>query len=198
MKIRIGRICRRSCARFRAAIKNRSGPIQAVRRRVDFRRWERELLEHDGSCRDITFAESLTREAGLSLLNVLSTEWSLYLATDFGGAEESPSDFRACLSRDQGYLYTLWEHGAFIRQMQCLMHWDKDVLSCELTFFPRDIVAGEFSISKLTAFLDKALAATDSTEYYVRYENASWRHGDITERSGVIFSHHDLPLAAAK
>lgn len=160
--------------------------------------WERDLKEVDGSCRDINLSEHLSREAALALLGVISGEWTLLGATDSDGLTISSPDFPGCVGVGEGALSTSWGHGSYILQMQCYLHWKPaGGVFAELTFFPNDIVEGEFSFSKFTAFLTRLLAATGSTEYYVRYENGSWRHGNTALASGVIFSHMDLPLGGS-
>ena len=157
--------------------------------------WEDDLKDRDGSCRDVNFSEHLSRESALALLEAIGTEWTLHSATDGDGLTVSPSNFRACIGTGEGSLSTVWRGGSFIKQLQCYFFWSPvDTVFSELTFFPDDIVEDRFTLSKLTAFLSIALAATHSTEYYVRYENASWRHGDTSPESGVIFSHCHLPL----
>lgn len=157
--------------------------------------WENDLKDTDGSCRDVNLSEHLSREAALALLDAISTEWMLHSAANGDGSTASPSNFSALVGIGEGSLSTLWSGGSLIKQLQCYLYWNPgDGVFSELTFFPDDIIEDRFSLQRFTTFLSNLLAITHSTEYYVRYENASWRHGDASSQSGVIFSHHDLPL----
>jgi hypothetical protein len=155
------------------------------------------LKDRDGSCRDINFSEHISRYSALKLLDAIASEWSLCSATDAEGNSLSATDMRNQLEASKGSLSTLWTEGPLIRQWQCYLYWNRsDDVFCEMSFFPDDIVESEFNMPNFMALLARFINATRSAEYYVRYENASWRHGDMSATSSVIFSHCSLPLDA--
>ena len=161
----------------------------------DFSLLERDLKDRDGSCRDINFSEHLSRDSALNLLNAIASEWSLRDATDTEGNSLSITDMRSQLQASEGSISTFWTEGLLIKQLQCYLYWNPaDDVFCEISFFPDDIVESEFTMPKFMALLARFIKATRSTEYYVRYENASWRHGDTLANSSVIFSHNSQPL----
>lgn len=163
---------------------------------TDHRDWEKSLRDHDhGSCRDINFSEHLSREAALGVLEAVSAEWTLSSATDQDGEEISQNEMAGRIGIGAGAASTHWKGGSFLEHLQCYLHWHPaDGVFCELTFFPEDIIGNDLFVNKLTGFLNGLLICTRTSEYYVRYEGASWRHGDVSPESGVIFSHHSLAL----
>ena len=66
----------------------------------------------------------------------------------------------------------------------------------ELTFFPDDVDAQRFTLSDFLETLAGFVHAAQSREYYVRFEDAAWRHADGNARQSVIFSHKDVSLLA--
>ena len=166
----------------------------------DHDEWEEDLRNIDGgSCRDINLSEYLSREATLALLEVISSEWTLSSATDvLAGLQVSESDISKHVGIGKGALSTLWSGGSFLSHLQCYLCWNPDEgegVFSELTFFPEKIIGNDLFVHKLMGFIRLLLAATHSADYYVRYENVSWRHGDTSLYSGVIFSHHYEPLS---
>ncbi|AVR98578.1 hypothetical protein C9I28_25300 [Pseudoduganella armeniaca] len=76
-----------------------------------------------------------------------------------------------------------------IRHLQVFLFCDEvDRIFCELTFFPEDVVRETFAVADFHAMIRSMASAAGSSEYYLRLENASWRHGD-TASPDVILSH---------
>ena len=162
---------------------------------IDHPLLEKALKDRDGSCRDINFSEQLSRDSALKLLDAIASEWSLRSATDSEGNCLSATDMRNHIKASKGSYSTFWTDGPLIRQLQCYLYWNPyDDVFCEISFFPDDIDEDEFNMLKFMALLARLIKAARSTEYYVRYENSSWRHGDTSGTSSVIFSHHSVPL----
>ena len=156
--------------------------------------WEEELRDRDGSGRDINLSEHLSRDAALALLEIISAEWNFKSATNSDGEAISELDISSCVGIGAGAASTHWIGGSFLGYLQCYLYWNPaERVFCELTFFPEDIIGHDLFV-QLRQFLSAVLIATQSSDYYVRFENASWRHGDTSPHSGVIFSHHSLPL----
>ena len=154
------------------------------------------MRERDhGSCRDINLSEHLSHDASLKLLKVISAEWTLSSALDNDDVETSLDGISKRIGVGTGGMLTIWSGGSFLKRLRCYLYWNPtEGVFCELTFFPEDIIGSDPFVEKLTNFLRIPLFATRSSEYYVRFENASWRHGDVSRESGVIFSHYSLPL----
>ena len=166
---------------------------------TDHRDWEQSLRARDGgSCRDINFSEHLSRETALGVLEAVRSEWTLSSAIDQDDVQTSQEDLSNRIGVGTGAVLSRWHGGSFLQHLRCYLYWHPaDGIFCELTFFPDDIIGNDLFVRKLTDFLSKILISTHSSEYYVRYENASWRHGDHSGDSGVIFSHHSLPLGGS-
>jgi hypothetical protein len=58
----------------------------------------------------------------------------------------------------------------------------------ELTFFPQDVDKKAYSLKEFLKWLKPFLVSLNTSTYFVRYENASWKYGDTSEDSGVIFT----------
>jgi len=154
---------------------------------------ESSLYEVDGSCRDINFSECISTRSACSLLEFIGTRWSLTRAVDSEGEQVERSALADYLRQRGGALLTVWDGHSSPRHLQAWFHWTSiDQVFCELTFFPEDLEAGRFGdFLDLLALLVKL---TQSSEYYVRVEDASWRHADGGSKPGVIFSHENLTL----
>lgn len=159
-------------------------------------RWEAGLRERDGACVDINFAECIPREAARALLAVVAGEWMSVAATDQEGKPVAPADLALRLDADEGALTTQWRGGLLIENVQLFLFWEAgEGVFAELTFFPDEIVDDAFDMSAFLALLGRMVAASGSGEYYVRRENASWRHGQAPT-GDVIFSHREHPLGS--
>ncbi len=104
----------------------------------------------------------------------------------FADAGESTSLARAVLQNVAG----LFSH------FQCFMHVDSDGPFLELTFFPDDVLRDRDPLQSVVHFLRDLCSDTSVTQYFVRYENASWTFGDTTSMSGVIFTRTDVETVA--
>lgn len=152
------------------------------------------LLEDDGSCRDINFSENISTLGACSLLDVIATRWKLSRATDVDGEAIRPERLQACLLQKEGALSTVWDGPALPHRLQAYFYWTGlDRVFCELTFFPEDLDPPRFELPDFLRVLALFVHATQSQEYYVRVEDASWSHAGSNKES-VIFSHETLRL----
>lgn len=157
----------------------------------DISQIEREILDRDGSCRDIDIEEVSFERAG----NVVESLKVAYLITSAVNSEGE--DVEKVLN--EGHIFEEFEkwpnsiHATFeneralISHLQLYLVWGhSENVSVEFTFFP-DAIAENFSFSAFEQFISPFIRASGSTEYFVRYENASWEYGDLSPEGGVIF-----------
>lgn len=159
---------------------------------------ESALVDCDGSCRDINFSESISLGGAIGVLHFLASSWTLSRAMNEDGGDIPFSGLSVALERGSGSLWTTWNHGANPSHVQAYFFWNTDGgVFCELTFFPQDFDAASFTLDGFLLLLGKLVNAAGSKEYYVRFENASWQHGDQTKYGDVIFSHENFQLPVA-
>lgn len=151
-----------------------------------------DLLGRDGSCRDINFTEWVTREGASAVIAFLADNFTFVRAGDGEGHEQSLPSAVVFLKNQTGSLNMLWAKEEFLPHLQLYVYWpSENSFFLELTFFPQDLDQNRFDIQAFFTLLSNLVTASGSNAYYVRYENASWKHGDVSPSSGVIFSHHD-------
>lgn len=150
---------------------------------------EEQLLDVDGSCRDINFPDTDYSKA-IALLKLIVSFSDLESAFDKEGQELSIEGIeRNLLSIRQDAIISCWKCKGIISHIQLFFSWIKRAeVFVELTFFPDDVDKINFSIHKFLNWLRPILLALDTDEYFVRYENVSWKYGDTSEYAGVIFS----------
>jgi len=157
-----------------------------------------ELLNRDGSCRDINFSEWISRSDAAGLVEFLATRWNFVNAYDGQGKSYSMSQALALMAAEAGSLHMLWANDTLLPHVQLYVLWPAPSrFFCEITFFPEELEVTRFDLQEFFALLAALVSAARSSEYYVRYENVSWEHGDVGANSGVIFSHHDRVLTQA-
>ena len=160
-------------------------------------RVETALLDCDGSCRDINFAECISTSAAIDVLECLASSWNLAQAVTGNGHEIANAELRGHLLQASGSLSTVWNGGRNPEHIQAYFHWDEpDGIFCEITFFPQDFDGETFKLMEFLSMLSKLALAARSEEFYLRYEDASWRHGQH-EKEGVILSDKVLSLLSA-
>jgi hypothetical protein len=188
-----------------AGVKGRERPEADLRIRKRFpmkldeltrRRVEAALLDCDGSCRDINFGESISISGAIDVLGLLASSWTIAQAMTGEGDEIANAELRGNFQLPCGSLSTVWNNGRNPEHIQAYFHWNEaDRVFCELTFFPQDLDGATFALDGFLAMLGKLALAANSSEYYLRYEDASWRHGQH-RADCVILSHTMLPFSA--
>ncbi len=160
------------------------------------RRVEAALLDCDGSCRDINFAECILTSGAIDVLGFLASSWTCVQAMTGEGDEIANAELQGNLRLASGSLSTIWNGGRNPEHIQAYFYWDEpDNVFCEITFFPQDFDGGTFKLMEFLSMLSKLVLAAGSDEYYIRYEDASWRHGQH-EKDSVILSDKVLSLSA--
>lgn len=150
---------------------------------------EEQVIDVDGSCRDVNFPD-VGRSEAITLLNQAQTNCELKSATDSEGDEISVDEMIERLSSSEAEtIVSYWTCQGLISQVQLFFFWNKDSnVFIELTFFPQDVDKKEYSLKEFLKWLKPFLVSLKTSAYFVRYENASWKYGDTSETSGVIFT----------
>ena len=147
------------------------------------------IIDVDGSCRDINFPD-VGRSEAISLLNLMKVSCDLRNASDSGGNELSADGVTERLSTSESEtIVSYWTCQGLISQVQVFFYWNNHKsIFVELTFFPQDVDSRVYSLEKFFNWLKPILVSLNTSTYFVRYENASWKYGDTSETSGVIFT----------
>jgi len=154
-----------------------------------------DLLDCDGSCRDINFGERITKVGATGIISFVASEWTLKQAMSGDGEELALEELPKFFDRASGTVSAIWHGNRTPNHLQTFFSWSVPAeIFCELTFFPQDLNKAQFMLEDFLVFVSKLVSASGTSEYYVRYENASWRHGDAKENNGVIFSHENFVL----
>jgi len=104
------------------------------------------------------------------------------------GDEIAEADLQDNLRQSSGSLSTVWNGGRNPEHIQAYLHWDEPGgIFCEITFFPQDFDGESFNLMEFLSMLSKLTVAARSDEFYLRYEDGSWRHGQH-EKDCVILS----------
>jgi hypothetical protein len=153
---------------------------------------ESQILEVDGSCRDITFSD-LSGDGVAALLRLFDETFDLSVMNDPDGASLSLLEAEEYLAGSySGALHTVWTSSGLISQLQLFLSWcGPNRVFAEITFFPDDVRRDQFSLAAFGNFLRPLLVAAKADHFFVRHENASWQFGDKSQYSGVIFSDAD-------
>jgi len=155
------------------------------------------LLDNDGSCRDINFAP-------LALTDCSTIVHRLFaLASGFSGHASNgdtlsfdPAAFIESAATIPSAHGVLNDVGGIFTQLQCFAGADHESAFLELTFFPKELVCSDDSLVTLVRFLNSLCLDTDISEYFVRYENASWEFGKTGNGTGVIFTRSQVATVA--
>jgi len=154
------------------------------------------LLDRDGSCRDFNFAERLSRQACINIIALIKRDWELNEGHDSDGNLISLESIDSYLDQDTGSVHLIWNsHTKCPPHLQIYIFFDASDYFCELTFFPDDFYVPYFDLSEFLHFLGNLVTVSGSKEYYLRYEDASWRHGEKALKDSVIFSHSSFKLS---
>ena len=90
-----------------------------------------------------------------------------------------------------GVIKTKYGNSRFRAQLGC---YRAGLIITEVTFFPNDISKKDFKLDIFLNWLRPILFALETNEYFVGYDNASWKYGDTGNHSGVIFSNHQYDV----
>jgi len=155
------------------------------------------ILDRDGSCRDVTFTPT-SKTKVVAFLQSLLSQYTVSSASDNNGIDRS-QQLRTDDPRQgiDGYIHIGLAGGdGLISHLQLFIDEDRDLQQhcLEITFFPRDIIARNWSLPAFRSLIDEWNAILKSDDYFVRYENASWQLYD-SSGLGVIYSRNQPPVA---
>ena len=150
------------------------------------------LLDRDGSCRDVNFANPSWEGVG-NLRDWVRSQYSgLEIATYFPTSVTEPTWIPQQRGENSHILAS--QGKIFIRLLQVFISREEDDSPfVELTFFPQDVEDIPDLAARFCDLADSWARLLQATQYFVRYENASWQFGDCGDRSGVIFSKQCSP-----
>lgn len=131
-------------------------------------RLDEQLIEIDGSCRDINFPD-VDQLKAMALLEHIKSFCCLENATDSEGNNLSADEIEKRMSFSlRETITSCWKGEGLISQIQVFFHWiNQSEIMIELTFFPDDIDQKEFNVDKFLVWLKPVLVALKSREYYV-------------------------------
>ncbi len=153
------------------------------------------LTEADGTCRDINFAPLTLADCRTIAERVFSCA-EKGSATD-GNGNAVALDAAAFLSAGTSTPFVhagLANVSAVFSELQCFFCVEDGSPFWVLTFCPEHIFQHGDPLTTVVRFLSNICEGTDVTEYFVRYENAAWKFGDITSGSGVILTRSQVAV----
>ena len=155
---------------------------------------EAALLDHDGSCRDINLIDA-SWDGLHELMRAISADFGRISvgSTSHDTNETQVTDVAVALEltkRVGGTAQFLLNEGrGFVTHLQvfCYGSPSEPRPDIELTFFPQDIRSPHGLAAAFLAWADRVRTLAQSSGYYARYEDGSWKFGDVSRTSGVFF-----------
>lgn len=149
------------------------------------------ILDKDGSCRHITM-DDVDIQTAREIVSLILRTYALTRSINREG-EELPCGAsiaqigKEFLKGENTLLLYLESDTDLISRLLVSLGWQNpQKVSWELTFFPED-VRRPFSLKLFKEFLEPILEIAQPEVCFVRYENASWKHGDTSKEGGVIY-----------
>lgn len=158
-----------------------------------------QLLDCDGSCRDINF-DRLDWHGAVAMVESLLSESSNPTATDGDGRSLDMADIGAagicrCAQNTSSCHLMLTDVAQLFHSLQVFVCPDDDGSPfVELSFFPDDVLP-TFTSQTLIDKVIQLATVGHANDFFVRYENASWEFGTTGEGTGVITTWHDIQIA---
>lgn len=156
------------------------------------------VLEHDGHCRDV----SLRTDDRVSAFELL--KWFIEKYEIISSFKCVDGYFKRIEQNDyHNYILTIREADTLelcfrnpaetIQELQFyLLSENENTVFVEITFFPKDILLEKFNASELLATISEWRKLCDANDIYLRGEYASWKYGDVSKHSGVIYYEHAI------
>ncbi|MBK8208501.1 MAG: hypothetical protein IPK87_17185 [Planctomycetes bacterium] len=151
---------------------------------------EMSLRDNDGSCRDINFLAP-SWDGLAELLTELTQTFAVSSAEDHNGSVIAQVQSEALVGAARaGHVRMLLKSGnSLFKTLQVYSGAGRDGTPfIEMSFFPEDLIPTADLAPIFVQWVESMRTRVHASEYYVRYENASWRLGDIGPRSGVFCS----------
>ncbi len=148
------------------------------------------ILDCDGSCRDVNFISS-DRKAVANLIGWFSKNYDHISACDDEGVDVELSSFDEMLGKlspTKSIQFGGESSRCIIDSVRVFLYIEDDSsVFVEITFFPQDIKVEEFEITSFLQLMKFWQVTVGANIGYLRYENASWKFGDTSRHSGVIY-----------
>jgi len=147
---------------------------------------ESSLLDDDGSCRDVNF-ESPTWDGLAEVLALLGRTYRGGSATRLDGSEMSEPFPKLLDGLLQGGHAVLRDGPPPVSHLQVFVSVENDGSPfVELSFFPEDVARVPSLMQHFIEWVDGIRSGLRAKRSFVRYENHSWRLGDVSAASGVF------------
>jgi len=132
----------------------------------------------------------------ISLFDYINNNYKLLKATNTEGEEISSHEAINLLnSSSTDNIISIWQCTGILSQIQLLYSWkNNSKIFIELIIFPQDFNKEAYSLKEFKIWLKPILITLNTSIFYVRYENASWKYGDINQDSGVIFTNNECNI----
>ncbi|WP_236615863.1 hypothetical protein, partial [Rhodopirellula europaea] len=156
------------------------------------------LFDHDsGSCRDVNFTP-LSLEDCSKIVHRVFAASSACIAHDSNGEPLAfdAAEFVKSFATIPSAHATLSNVAGLFDSLQCFACADQNGAFLELTFFPADLAPSDDPLVHVVRFLNSLCGGTSVSEYFVRYENASWQFGTTGPNTGVIFTRSQVATVA--
>lgn len=151
------------------------------------------ITDKDGSCRDINFdganwtgVESFIEKIADLYSSLKCQVWQFNEEANEVGCKDMLKNLKMSGASAQIYAEDI---SNILQQLQIFIFTeDNNQPFLELTFFPQDV---NLEPGNIDAFINLVQDWNDilkATKFFVRYENASWKFGDESKYSGVIYT----------
>jgi hypothetical protein len=158
---------------------------------------EQILDRDDGSCRDINF-DRLDWDGAIAVIAMLLRDASSATATEGDGqsldvAAVGGTGICQCARNTRSCHVVLTDVADLFQSLQAYVCPEEDGSAfVELTFFPDEVIRGSFTTDKLVDYIIHLSTIGRANNFYLRYENASWKLGSTGHGTGVITTWHEI------
>ena len=160
---------------------------------IDLNRFRDALINTDGTARDINFTPLTLADCCGVVKSIFSHAAEGSVFDGHGNAVSCDAEiFLSTGISTRSVHAELTNVSRTFTELQCFLCFDDDSPFLELTFFPEHVSHHNDALSEIVGFLSNIIRDTDVSEYFVRYQNESWRFGDSTPGSGVIFTRSQI------
>ena len=161
---------------------------------------EQILDRDDGSCRDINF-DRLDWDGAVAILELLLWDASSAAATDVNGQTLNVLAAGAAgichhARNNKSCHVVLTDVAELFNRLQVFVCTEEDGSAfVELTFFPDELLQASFTTKRLIDKIIQLSTIGRANNFFLRYENASWKLGSAGHGTGVITTRHELQNA---
>ncbi|MDY6970665.1 MAG: hypothetical protein SVR08_18725 [Spirochaetota bacterium] len=151
------------------------------------------ITDNDGSCRDINFTGVKWMSVEAFINKLFDSYSSVKIQLTHSGKETTEVEFRDFIDdikkNDTSANIYAEDTNNTIQQLQMYIFTDSNGQPfIELTFFPQDLNLSAERIDEFLSLIEEWKDILEATKFFVRYENMSWKLGDTSKYSGVIYT----------